>query len=226
MSSPFVKKLQKDLKKSPGKATVLALLLVVAIWFWSPLVMNLFGGSAASLPPASDPTANSSTSVSAIAPRTENVPPRFDWKQIAQAIDGDPRMKSSSPAAWMRDPFRKLEPKKQETAKTRTVEPPTVVLDISPADAGLVLNSTIVGPARHVARVNGKTYHEGDAITVSVGNRVIDYKLMSVGEKSVVLTLGNREYELIMARTRTRSSATAHVNVPSDNPDFDASVLE
>lgn len=39
----FVKKLKKDLKKSPGKACVLALLLVVALWFWAPLIMNMFG---------------------------------------------------------------------------------------------------------------------------------------------------------------------------------------
>ena len=63
-----------------------------------------------------------------------------------------------------RDPF---EPAKIEVAQTKPVEPSKPKLPaITPAAAGLVLTSTIIGPQRRVAQISGKTYAVGQTIAV------------------------------------------------------------
>ena len=226
MSSKFVKKLKKDLKKSPGKAAVLAALFAVAVWFWAPLVMGMFGGPAQPTLTTAGSTADATTT-SPIAPATPAATaPPTPWKQIAAAIENDPRMMSVERVAAPRDPFQTVEPKipKQELESKR-IESPPMALDVPPADAGLVLNSTIVGNGRGVARVNGKTYRQGDSIRGTFGNKALNYKIIAIGGRNVVLALGEQEYELQMLRSKT-GSATATVDVSSESPDFDPSVLE
>ena len=42
MSSRFARRLRREIAANPKKAGVLALLLVVAIWFWTPLMAKWF----------------------------------------------------------------------------------------------------------------------------------------------------------------------------------------
>jgi hypothetical protein len=101
-----------------------------------------------------------------------------------------------------------------------------VALDVAPSDAGLVLTSTIVGPARRVARISGKTYREGDSIPTTLEDKTLEYKVVSIGGKSVTLALGEQQYELKMARDRSGATAALSVSVSSDSPDFDPAILE
>ena len=226
MSTKFVNKLKRDLKKSPGKAAVLALLLAVAVWFWSPLIVNLMGGSSTS-PPATSNVATTATPTDATKPTESQASnePKYTWKQIADAIEKDPRMTPATTRALPKDPFRGVTAEKpKEIAEAPPVVVPEV-LDVAPANAGLVLTSTIVGPTRKVARLNGKTYREGDMIPATLEDKTIQYKVLSIGAKSIRLSLGEIEYEMKMLR-RGAQAATATVGVSSDSPDFDPSVLE
>ena len=226
MSSKLVKKLHKELKKSPGKAGVLALLLAVAVWFWSPLIWNLMGESNASQP-VSNVIANEATSTSGSQAATGvSKEPHYSWKQIAEAIDKDPLMMPAEKDASTKDPFRGLTPKKP--IQIVEEQPIAVVpaLDVTPAGAGLVLTSTIVGPGRRVARLNGKSYRVGDLIDASVDDKTIRYIVLSIDAKSVRLSLGEKEYEMKMLRRGEKAAATSTVGVSSDSPDFDPSILE
>jgi hypothetical protein len=55
VSSPFVRKLRREIKANPAKAAILAVLFVVAIWFWIPLVEKWCGAT-----PAAGTVANAS----------------------------------------------------------------------------------------------------------------------------------------------------------------------
>ena len=225
VSAKFVKKLKKELKKSPGKAAVLAALLGVAAWFWAPLMTGMLGGSA---PPPSiiATTANAPTPNATITPTPVATQQQYTWKQIAEAIDQDPRMLPAEPQVLPRDPFRAIAPEKpKEEVVIQAIAPP-VVLDVAPRDAGLVLTSTIVGGRERAARLNGKTYHEGDVIKAWVADKPLEYTLKFIYGRSIVLRLGEKEYELKMLRPQNGGAAASTVGVSSDSPDFDPSVLE
>jgi hypothetical protein len=225
VSSRFVKKLQKDLKRSPGKAVVLAALLGVAMWFWAPLVTNFVVGAPAPTPAVVDapnkPVGLATTASATVVPSE----PQYTWKQVAAAIDHDPRMLPAEQVALPRDPFRAIKPEKPKEEQVTVVEPPPAILDVPPGDAGLVLTSTMVSPRRRVARLNGKTYREGDLIEASVDNKPLRYKLVSVRGRSVVVALGDKEYTLKMLRAQA-NAATGTVSISSDSPDFDPTILE
>lgn len=216
MSSQFVKKLRKDLKKSPGKAAVLAVLFLVALWFWAPLLKNLAGGEATTPPPAASTSQvgiSTPSSPGTTAPITQ---PQYTWKQITDAIEADPRMAPTAPATLERDPFHPIEETKPIAEPTEVVAAPPVAPDVPPADAGLVLNSTIVGSRRHVARVNGKSYRKGDTIAAAVGDNPLEYQLIAIDPRSVTLALGKRRYELKMRRAAATSTSASSVNLSSE----------
>jgi hypothetical protein len=229
VSSKFIKKLKKELKKSPGKAAVLALLSLVAIWFWAPLVTNLFGGETKSAPVKATAHTPAIATANAVAGPTLIQSP-VDWKQISESIDKDPRMKPADRLVLPRDPFRPIEPEQEkEIHVSAKSEPQPVALDIPPAEAGLVLSGTIVGSRRSVARLNGRNYSKGDFVTASGSNMSLSYRVVDVEGRSVTLALGDRQYELKMPRRSDASGIAGsglQDNDSSDSPDFDPSFLE
>lgn len=226
----FVKKLKKDLKKSPGKAAVLALLSVVALWFWAPLVMQLFGKEAepvVALTPSRSP-ANSTTNTIAV-PAVIQTP--TSWKELAAAIDRDPRMKPAARLTLTRDPFRPIEPEQpKEVAAATKHEPQPAPLDVPPSEVGLVLSGTIVGPHQSIARLNGKSYRRGDWVSAPESKVPLTYRIVDVSGRSVTLALGEKQYELKMARRQSSAAADMSGDLPdtvsSDSPDFDPAILE
>jgi hypothetical protein len=230
VSSKFVKKLKKDLKKSPGKAAVLALVSVVAIWFWAPLVTGMFGGTSkpVATPAVSPPPA--ATTTNAVAGPTP-LQPTTDWKRIAEAIDKDPRMKPAAKLVLARDPFCPIEPEHtKEVVEDAKPELQPIALDVAPAEAGLVLSGTIVGSHRSVARLNGKSYSAGDLVKAPAAEVPLSYRIVNIGGRSVTLALGDKQYELKMSRRQLADTADvgdgSQDTVSSDSPDFDPSMLE
>lgn len=225
MSSKLVKKLQKDLKKSPGKAAVLALLLVVALWFWAPLLTNLFANGNAK--PATSASTSNVANDSASTGTPTPTQPLYTWKQIADAIDADSRMKPTEPMALARDPFHRIEKEQPQEEPGEVVALPPEIPDVSPGDAGLVLNSTILGTRRQVARINGKSYRKGERIVAAMGDQPLEYEVVQIGPRSVALVLGDREYELKMQKsTAAANSAALSTTGSGDAGDVDALLRE
>ena len=98
----------------------------------------------------------------------------------------------------MRDPF---EPSTIEAADTKAQEqsklkPPA----ITPAAAGLVLTSTIIGPQRRVAQIDGKTYTVGQTIEVAQEKAAlgVEFKLIEVHSRRAVLEADGQRFELMI----------------------------
>ena len=103
------KKALRELKASPQKAAMLALLAVVAAWFWAPLVfksnvrVRARATTVAAATPA--PAAAANPTPAASPPVSPNK--QTSWREIATAIDRDPLM-SPAPLAGIaeeRNPF-------------------------------------------------------------------------------------------------------------------------
>jgi len=227
VSSKFVNKFKRELKKSPAKAGVLATLCVVALWFWLPLVLNLFSDPAKKPDGtlAATPTVVANPSVPGPNAKPVELGTTYSWKQLSEAIERDPRMR---PAATVlsRDVFqwKSKEPVKVEEEPNVVAAP--VELDVAPAAAGIVLTSTMVSSSQRVARLSGKNYRVGDKVETSFDSRPLEYRVASIKDREVWLTLGKNSYELIMPRKGQTTKSNTNASVSSDSPDFDPSWLE
>ena len=119
-------------------------------------------------------------------------------------MQNDPRMTAASGLPGRADPFHEVvakltpeEEKRQAEAeeKTEVAETPP-----DPQSLGLVISSTIVGPRRRVALVNGKAYAEGGTLIVTANDRPIEFRLAKVHPRGVVLEREGKTFEVKLAR--------------------------
>jgi hypothetical protein len=193
------------------------LLFVVAIWFWAPLLKSWFApddfvpvapsapvGPNASTQPTAPGPANAAASPA--TPLTQptganpaGVPPAaagseqsqpfaggYTWQQIAGAIDVDARMKPLAATSRTNVFPTPPPPEPVNLAPTEVVEEPPAV-KLSPSEAGLVLTSTIVGPRRRTALINGRRYGVGDEVKSTKEGQQTVFKLLSVEPRQIVL---------------------------------------
>jgi hypothetical protein len=142
---------------------------------------------AANLPP-SLPAGAPSASPDGTAPQTPAFAGGHTWQQVSTAIANDTRMRPVTVATDRSNIFP-AEPSAEAVAAAaaaeRTAEQP--LLKLSPSEAGLVLSSTIVGPKRRTALVNGRRYSVGDEIKSKKEGQQIVFKLLAVEPKQIVL---------------------------------------
>jgi hypothetical protein len=169
--------LRRDIAASPQKAAALGLMIVVALYFWAPLIWGWIpargeGSGKVDMSklvltdePAARPAGN--------APRTA----AFRWEKVRQLVREDARMKPAAfDAAWY-DPFGKPAPEPAPaeaepmpaTAQTPVTEPERTPEPELTA-ASLVLGGILIGPRSKVATINGEPCHEGDSLTVTDAN--------------------------------------------------------
>ncbi|MBL8828127.1 MAG: hypothetical protein JNM18_14200 [Planctomycetaceae bacterium] len=210
------KQLQRELKRNPKQAGILALLGVVAVWFWLPLIWKSDDSmSSPVVTPAATETAASTavttvatTSTSATNPSTTttttNQPAR--WDQIVQEIDNDPLMQPITvltAATLDRSPFAiyaHVEPVKvEETPEEVTpfIPPQPVEVVVTPDEAGLQVTGTIVSRTRSSATINGEAFRTGETIE---GNDGVIFTLVSVEATGVVLERNGKQFPLTIRR--------------------------
>ena len=119
--------------------------------------------------------------------------PERPWRKLAEEIDDDPLMARGGPLPEVRDPFN-------GTLVVEAPEVDPVVLaeqqkqaEIDPSAAGLKLSSTLIGPRRRLALINGDVYTVGSEI--DLGGGVVFY-VAEVNNNEVVLVRGDREFAL------------------------------
>lgn len=202
----LVRRLKRELMANPAKAAVLGVLLIVAVWFWIPLI----AGKSNQAPPAASSPASGSESVvggdgggaaqtlaagspTSGAPST-NVNP-LKWKQAVEAIRRDPSMQPALPLADARDPFRRDESRIRDAEALAAA---TAAPRMTPAQAGIQLNSTAVGPKKRTALIGGKAYREGDTVRAAKGNGA--YKLVEIRRQSIMLEQDGARYQVWIPR--------------------------
>jgi len=180
--SKIAKQLRRETTANPKKAAALGLLVLVALWFWAPLVKGWFAkqNPAAETKPAKSAAGASSTSPADGMNQLGTEPkkpekPRYPWYQLVQWMEEDPRTSAADRLARHRDPF--------SNAKTALVIERPEELSQS---LGVELTSTIVGTHRRVARINGKTYQEGSLVQIAKDNRQIEFRLEKVERRRAV----------------------------------------
>jgi hypothetical protein len=199
----LAKQLRRDLSASPQKAAALGVMLLVAAYFWLPMIWGWLGPKTAPKPAVAgsviledeQPTI---TSAQAKASRT------FPWEQVRRRMLADPLMASAEyDAAWL-DPFRTnpLAASAPVAATGNTETVPSVALD--PAGLGLVLTGAVVGPKRRTAIISGRSYLEGEVVkpSAAMGPTPIEFCLEKITARGVELTAGGQRYTLKLGRAQ------------------------
>ncbi len=105
---------------------------------------------------------------------------------------------TAPPLSLMRDPFEAA-PTKPAEAKTAVEQPQPKTPTVTPTAAGLTLTSTIIGPQRRIAQINGKTYSVGQVVVVSGKEKQspsVHFRVLEVEPRLAVLEADGQRFEL------------------------------
>jgi hypothetical protein len=204
----FVIRVQREIKAKPLKAAGLGVLLVVAAYFWAPLVRGyLGGGQTAAGPPAASPaptasaasqsTVSTSTSPGQAAAAGGTTSAAYDWRKYSKLIDEDAKMREGAALSGPRDPFVSPQPPApSEPPKSAQSE----AQPITPADAGLLLTTTLLGARKKIAEINGKSYTIGQRVKIVGDDLRASFRVVEIHPRRVILESQGRRYELKIPR--------------------------
>lgn len=214
----FSKQLQRELKRNPKQAGILALLGGVAVWFWLPLIV---GGDDDVSPvvstPAPTPTSSaapiaiSSTHSSTVATTATKLAKTPSWSEVLSLIENDPTMQpitAVAPTMLDRSPFAAFQQlEAAEMAKVQEAveeeekaKEPVVFVEptVTPDQAGLAVSSTIAAKRGGVATINGEPFRMGDSVT---GKDGVTFALVGIEPGGVVLERKGERFKLTIQRS-------------------------
>jgi hypothetical protein len=154
--------------------------------------------------PAEDIVVDSAAAASSVAnPQAKPAPAgvvQYDWQKYARLLDEDPK---SLPAADLendRDPFA-VSAAAPARAPQQSAEPPAIAAEpISPVEAGLTLNSTLLGSKRRIAEIDGESYTVGDVVEAMSGETIANFRVVEIQPRRVILESDGQKYELTIPR--------------------------
>lgn len=202
------KKLKREAANSPGKAAVLGLVCLVAIYFWAPLLYRWTVKSGDTPSPSPDVSAAQPSMIAVAVPGTRETgattsglpsldtpQPAADWQTTLQRIETDPDMQ---PAAFEREvePFAGPPAEAKLQVADLDISPAPVAEKVTPSSLGITLVGTLIGPERRAARIGGKTVLVGQAIEVVKGTERYQFTLTDVQRDRVVLMREGERFEL------------------------------
>ena len=169
------KQLRRDIAANPKKAAALGLMVVVALYFWGPLVWKFLPAAGAKR----DSKANMASLIitdDPAEPGQQNQArrgPKFRWEKVRQLISQDSRMASATYDVGWIDPFAKPAtsgatlPAEASTEGQAATAAAAAAAGTDPKSLGLVLGGIMIGPRGRVATINGDSHRTGDVITFS-----------------------------------------------------------
>ena len=224
-SGNLVKKIKKEVMRSPQKSGVLALITVVAIYFWVPLLIKWTSGSK---PPVPEGEAVAASELPGLPMGPEELIPEvpvveesnFDWQNLIRWTTTSKWMNPSVISEDARDPFQLSKEQKElleaaraeETARLAAEEAARMELAadeeeqaiqetvLTPADFSLTLASTIVGGNVKAAMINGKVYRLYDEVKCVHEDQQVKFLVEEIEHSHVNLTREGETYKLRIVR--------------------------
>jgi hypothetical protein len=206
----LAKQLRRDTAANPKKAAALGLMVLVALYFWGPLVAKWVAASGnkrtskvntAALILTDDPAEPTQSS-------RGRAGGKFRWEKVRQLIRQDPQMISAAfDVGWI-DPFGA--PTAGQSQQFAEALPPSGADDaasaeVDPSELGIVLGGVLIGPRSRVATINGEACHEGEVLAITdkydkaVTHRV---RVVRIRKSGVVLEVGGRTITVALAPTK------------------------
>lgn len=215
--------LRRDIAANPKKAAALGVMIVVALYFWGPLIWGWL--------PANDKT-KPKVDVASLILTDDPADPnqaakgrsnsQFRWEKVRQLIGEDSQMASATfDAAWI-DPFGKPAPARPETAAEATTTAAATKSETAPEPtaAGLVLGGIMIGPRTKVATINGEACHEGDTLTVTDTvdkSQNLEFRVARINRRQVEVECQGRTFVLEVGQAKLASGDDIGRNPPKRN---------
>ena len=228
--------LKREAAAHPVKAGALGLGLVLAVWFWIPLIGKLVGGEESPRPAARKPngaavaksmteTAPNKNAVNAIA-ATRSLAfgsgASDSWQRLTEWMETDPRMASATNLVNQYDPFQPFVPPQpvlaEEDGESEASPKAIQRFVVTPESIGLELTGTLVGNKLSVAMINGKSYRltrtasgpvcEPPYIKIQRNDQELRLQLTSVQAKSVIVEMDGHRMRLKMTKVKTDDAVT------------------
>jgi len=189
------RKLRRELTRNPKQTAVLAVGLLVAVYFWAPLAAGWLPGG----------KKKQRTAVKAIPPTVaagagqavgDPSPAALRWQDLAQWMENDPLWRPPQKRHNVRNPFRAA----QEAAPEAAADSPPSMFAEAPQTAPAAapawkLEGVFLGRTR-TAIIGGDAYREGDRLPPEVGRPEAmvaeihaDHVFVNVGGKIMRLEL-------------------------------------
>ncbi len=198
------KRFQRDLTANWKKTAALGVLFLFGCCFWIPMLTRAAAphrATAARSPSTVHMSPDSNPS--AVQPNNlGSLDQNAFWSSLSQSLEDDPLFLPAEMSLTARDPFcrdESLSPLPVLFAEDRATETENTSHASDEADPkGLELRSTMVGRTRRVAIINGQLCQVGNEVLAN-GHR---FRLTSIESHRVVLTSGDKNYELTLTRPR------------------------
>jgi hypothetical protein len=219
--SKLLKKLKRDLSASPQKAAALGVMVLVALYFWAPLVMKFVGAK------GKDKKIAVAQVILPTAPLVTNVAahPAIDtahWDRIRETLAQEQLMTAATYQAQWQNPFRRAKHSKAAQEPTEPEDPTQLntpananqSADDSAAKArvaNLVVSSLLITKRDRAAVIAGVVYRVGDVLDLGApnGEPQLELRVSSIDETGIYVDhQGNK---LRIERAKTRLSPGAHV---------------
>lgn len=175
--APLLHALRSEAVRSPKKAAVLGLLLLVAVYFWAPLVVDWLG---ASDEPDADalaadaagpslagvaPTENPPSLVPAASPTPAAAPmgATTDWRELVHRHESRRRARMLPLESSKRSLFSLPTPPPPDALEGESPAASEAVVSVeSPDRLGIVLEGTMTRGGESFALINGRAYRTGE----------------------------------------------------------------
>lgn len=203
----IARQIRRDLTASPKKAAALGVMLLVAIYFWAPMVWGWIA------PGTSD--GKQAVAASEVILEDDPVDPVaitnkkgrvFSWEKVRRKVAADPRMTPALFEATWSDPFRPAESLEPAGPASTAVAPGQANAQVDPTELGLKLTSVAISSRQRVAFINGEKYREGELVPVAGKDGQpasgVEFRLVQVGFREVGLEYRGKTYTLELNRPR------------------------
>ena len=195
---------QRDLALNGKKTAALGVLFLFGCCFWIPMLTRAAKPRHAAAAVSSSPTVPANPDATqSVAPNTLGVTNSDTfWSSLSKSLELDPLFQPAEMSQTTRDPFSLDEsqiPLPVVFVEDRTPEvvvKPVVTKEVDPT--GLTLRSTMISRTRRVAIINGQLYQVGRELMANGHS----FRLASIESHRVVLTSGDKNFELTMARPK------------------------
>ena len=206
--SKLAKQLRREAKANPKKAALLGLLVLLALYYWGPMMWGWVAADEAtgSLPDATTAAVASLDGVT--TPGTSKPPPTPEnestgtrpWTQLDEWMAQDPMTTPVEDVTGWHDPFAVAAAEPQVVAPA---DAPNEQVLLSPEAVGIELSGTLVGPRRRVALIGGKAYQEGQTVKIDRDGQSVEFELAEVHSRRIVLRRDGQRFDLLIPDRNT-----------------------